>query len=113
MHAPPVASHALTVTLSVPGGSFSVTVHVKFPAWLPSTGQVALGSVPVSKNRHASKLYAPSVPVVAVPLTVELLLMTNLTDFVADDTYEGRRLNALLCGPGIVILNVASASGPV
>src|ERR1700730_7515046 len=98
------------VMLSVPGGSLIATVQTKSA---PLAGQAAVGSVPVLNKCHARALYAPSVPVVAVPVTVVLLLITNFSDLVAEETYCGRRLPALGVGPGIVILNVASASGPL
>ena len=37
----------------------------------------------------------------------------NLSDLVAEEMYLGERFCALVVGPGILILNVTSASGPV
>ena len=91
----------------MPGGNWILNVQVKSG---PTAGQVAFGSTPVSKWFCGRALKAVSV----APLSSVLELMKNRIDCVADDTYDGRRSFALLAfGPGIVMWNVASASGPV
>ncbi len=88
---------------SKPGGSATASVHVKFA---PFATHVAFGGVVVRLNvPHGRASYA----VTCADVSVELETSENWIDFVADETYAGLRVLALVAAaaPGTVSVNFA------
>src|SRR5437660_6993778 len=98
---PVVSSYVVKVNVSLPGGTFSVTLHVHGPEPVHGApGALPLALLTCVRTLNCGMIATPAVSAV----------MLTRTDFVAAEMYDGRRELELGVGAGILIVNVVATS---